>query len=165
MPASSYFGCRVQVVPGVVVPITNGITSAADFGVGEDMPEFDDERRARWRMQEAPDGWRWWTPHWDRRVATDSPLALTVEALRRVVELRDAPAESGEDGGLTLRTLHLVSILNHLYDHLVAERAESLGLTMDPPHGYVADIVKELLEAGILTPDEYQPRDVAWPGV
>jgi hypothetical protein len=72
---------------------------------------------------------------------------------------RDSAADSAENCGLTLRALHLGSVLNRLYDHLVAERAESLGLTMDPPHGQLTDVVKELSETGILTSEEYRQRD------
>jgi hypothetical protein len=83
-----------------------------------------------------------------------------------MVDLRDAAAESGEDSGLTLRALHLGSVLNHLYNLLVTERAESLGLATEIPHGVTtADMVKELMEAGILMSDEYQSRDVNWPDV
>src|ERR1700733_10671079 len=114
---------------------------------------FDDERSARWRMEADSDGWRWWTPHWEQRVATDSTLALTVEALRRAVDLRDASAESGEDNGLTTRALFLVGVLNPLYERLVAERTESLGLSMACPNGRFTDIVQQLLEAGVLTPE------------
>ncbi len=106
-----------------------------------------------------------WTPQWDRRVAVDSPLTLTVEALRQAVDLRDAAAESGDDNGLSLRAVHLVSVLNHLYDDLVGERAQSLGLAVEAPHGQLSHMVRELLETGLLTPEEYQPRDVAYPEV
>jgi hypothetical protein len=135
------------------------------------MPEFDDERRARWSMEPDSDGWRWWTPHWDRRVSTDSSLAMTLEALRRAVDLRESCAqaegrklngelvETGIDKGLTLRVLVLVDLLNRLLERVVVERAEALGVTIDPPHGLLADIARELSEAGILTADEYRPSD------
>jgi hypothetical protein len=147
---------------------------AGDSRVGEEMSESDDERRGvGWRMEADSDGWRWWTgPFWEQRVAADSTLALVVEALRRAVNLRDACAESewarrddGKNAGLTARALFLVSVLNPLYERLVEERAESLGLTVPSPDGSLTEIVKQLLEAGILTPEEYQPRDVNWPGL
>jgi hypothetical protein len=89
----------------------------------------------RWRAEAESDGWRWWTPHWDKRVATDSVLALAVEAVRRGIDLRDACAESGDDKGLTLRALFLMEALNLIYERVVAERAEALGLTIAVPRG------------------------------
>ena len=121
------------------------------------MSESDDGRRGvGWRMEADSDGWRWWTPHWDRRVATDSVLALAVEALRRGIDLRDACAESGEDKGLTTRALLLMEVLNLLYGCVVAERA---GPTMAVPHGTGAEIVQQLFESGFLSPEEYRPSD------
>lgn len=63
------------------------------------------------------DGWRWNDPHWKRRVSVDSVLALTVEAIRRGIGLREASAESG-DARLTSRALGLVDVLNALSDRL-----------------------------------------------
>jgi hypothetical protein len=138
----------------------------AEGVVGEDMPEFDDEHHARWRMEADSDGWKWWTPYWDQRVSTDSTLALAVEALRRGVDLRDACAEiesanreAGENKRLTLRTLHLIQVLNALLDRAVAERADALHLTVDRPHDPLSDMVRQLSEAGILTAEEYRPSD------
>lgn len=124
------------------------------------MSESDHGRLgARGPMEADSDGWRWWAPHWDRRVATDSLLALAVEAVRRGVDLRDACAESGEDNGLTTRALFLMRVLNLLYERVVAERAETLGLTVTVPHGTGVEIVQQLLEAGLMTPEEYRASD------
>jgi hypothetical protein len=121
---------------------------------------FDDERLARWRMVAEPDGWAWWDAlHWKQRVAQDSTLALTVEALRRAVDLRDACAESGEDYGLTDRALWLVSVLNTLMEHEVVRRAELLGPFIADPRETLTEQVQHLLEAGVLTPEEYRPSD------
>jgi hypothetical protein len=113
----------------------------------------------RWRMEVDSDGWRWWTPHWDQRVSTESKLALSVEALRRAVDLRDAAAESGERVGLTARAVFLVSVLNPLYESLVAERAATLGLSVTCPHGKLTDIVDQLLQSGIMLSTEYRAAD------
>ena len=124
------------------------------------MPESNQEpRNIRWRMEAESDGWRWWTPHWDKRVATDSVLALAVEAVRRGIDLRDACAESGEDKGLTNRALFLMQALNLIYECAVAERAVALDLTVEVPHGTGAEIARQLLDAGILTPEEFRPSD------
>ncbi len=128
------------------------------------MPEFDEERRARWGMVPESDSWMWDDLHWDQRVDADNNLALAVEALRRAVDLRDACAESEwesrereENKGLTSRALFLVSVLNALLEREVFERMEALGLKMACPNGTGVEIVQQLLEAGVLTPDEYRP--------
>jgi hypothetical protein len=124
------------------------------------MSESDNERRGvRWRMEADSDGWSWWTPHWDQRLATDSVLALAVEALRRGTDIRDACAESREGKGLTARALILMDVLNLLYGCVVTERAEALGVNMAAPHGTGTEIAQQLLEAGLLTPEEYRPSD------
>jgi hypothetical protein len=120
------------------------------------MPVFDDERRARWRMEAESDGWKWWDPHWDQRVAMGSTLALAVEALRRAVDLRDACAESGEDNGLTSRALFLVDVLNPLLEHEVQQRAEVLRPFIADPRETLTEHVQHLLVAGVLTPEEYR---------
>ncbi len=112
---------------------------------------------ARWRQMPEADGWTWSNPHWDQRLAAGSTLALVVEALRRGIDLRDAAAESGENSGLTTRALLLMSVLNSLYERSVAERAEALGRDVPVPHGSGAEIVHQLSEAGLLSPDEYRP--------
>ena len=109
----------------------------------------------QWKQDAEVDGWKWTDPHWERRVSTESPLALAVEALRHGIDLRDASAESGEEMGLTARSLILLSILNRLYESIAQERAISLGLTVDVPWGTGAQIVQKLVELGILTPGEW----------
>src|ERR1700722_12379660 len=108
------------------------------------MSESDDGRPGvGWLMEPDSDGWRWWTPHWDQRLATDSVLALAVEALRRGIDLRDAAADNGEDDGLAARALLLVAVLILLYRRAAAERAETLGLTAVVPSGTGAEIAEE----------------------
>jgi hypothetical protein len=109
-----------------------------------------------WRMDAAPDGWIWTDPHWDERVAKTSILALAIEALRRGTDLRDASAESGEGKGLTSRAVLLNSVLIALYNCALAERAGTLGLTVPTTSDTGAEIVQELMQAGILTSEEYR---------
>jgi len=110
---------------------------------------------AQWKQDAEIDGWKWTDPNWKRRVSTESPVALALEALRHGVDLRDASAESGEEMGLTARSLILVSILNSLLDSIVEERASSLGLTIDVPHGIGAETAQKLMELGVLTSEEW----------
>ena len=56
------------------------------------------------------DGWNSLDPRWRDRVDPTSGLALTVEALRRSIELRDVLAESGSRE--TVRALMLTAVLN-----------------------------------------------------
>jgi hypothetical protein len=124
------------------------------------MSESDQERPGvRWRMEAYSDGWKWCAPDWRQRVATDSVLALTVEALRRAVELRDACAESGEDTGLTARVLFLVDVLNPLLKCVVTERSGALDLAATYPHDSLTELVPQLSDAGILGPEEYRASD------
>ena len=109
-------------------------------------------------MDKSPDGWVWTDLHADERVASDSILALTVEALRRGIDLRDAAAASGEEFGLTQRALHLMAVINLQYERAVLERADSLDLSVQVPHGAGHEIVQDLMKLGILTPTEYQPN-------
>ena len=102
------------------------------------------------------DGWSWADPHFEQRVATDSTLALVVEALRRGIDLRDASGESSEENALPARAVLLMSVLNALFKQVVGERADRLGLILDTPHGTGGEIVRALLKAGMLTPDEYR---------
>jgi hypothetical protein len=123
------------------------------------MSESDEERHAGWRTEAESDGWNWSDPHWRQRVETSSALALTLEALRRAVDLRDACAESGEGKGLTARALFLVDVLNPLLERLVAERSVALNLTTITPTGLVIEIIQGLSDAGVLTSEEYRPTD------
>jgi hypothetical protein len=48
--------------------------------------------------------------------------------------------------------------LNRMWTHLQStERANSLGLAIEVPQGTGGDVVQDLVQLGILTPDEYQP--------
>jgi hypothetical protein len=124
------------------------------------MSESNQDRSGvRWRMEADSDGWKWWAPDWRQRVATDSVLALTVEALRRAVELRDACAESGEDKGLTTRALFLVDVLNPLLQCVVTQRSGVLDLAATYPHDSLVELVQQLSDTGILRPQEYRPSD------
>src|ERR1700737_2124902 len=100
------------------------------------------------------DGWNWIDPRRRERVSEHSVLALTVEALRRCVDLRDAAAANLAH--LTARALLLNAVLNALYEQVVAERALAQTVEIDTPHGTGAEIVRELQAAGILTVDEYR---------
>jgi hypothetical protein len=107
------------------------------------------------KQERSPDGWVWTDPHWDQRVETGNVLALTVEALRRGIDLRDAAAESQEDAGLTQRAVQLMAVLNTLFEQVVIERADSLGVSIQVPHGTGSEIVQKLLDLG-LQPDQYR---------
>ncbi len=107
---------------------------------------------AQWRQDADIAGWKWIDPNRDRRVSTESPLALAIEALRHGIDLRDASAESGEEEGLTARSLILLSILNQLFDIIVQERAFSLGLTIEVPRGTGSEIAQKLMD---LAPEEW----------
>jgi hypothetical protein len=102
------------------------------------------------------DGWNSLHPKWRERVDADSGLALTVEALRRAVELRDVLAESGSTQ--TVRALMLVDVLNELYPMMVRDR---VGPKAAVPHGAMAEIVESLHDRGIMTRSEY--RSVPFP--
>jgi hypothetical protein len=110
----------------------------------------------KWQQERSPDGWIWTDPHWAQRVEKSDALALTVEAPRRGIDLRDAAAESQEDAGLTQRALQLMAVLNTLFERVVIERADSLGISVQVPHGTGSEIVQQLLDLGLLQPDQYR---------
>jgi hypothetical protein len=57
---------------------------------------------------------------------------------------------------LTSRALFLVSVLNQLLEHEVERRAEALGPFISDPRETLTEHVQHLLEAGVLTPEEYR---------
>jgi hypothetical protein len=97
------------------------------------------------------DGWNSLDRRWRDRVDTTSGLALAVEALRRVVELRDLLAESGSSQ--TTRAVMLNVVVNELFATMVRERS---GPSAAVPHGTGSQIVRALYDAGIMTPAEYR---------
>jgi hypothetical protein len=109
-------------------------------------------------LEREPDGWTWADDRWRERVEQSNDLALVVEALRRVIDLRDTLAESGSQD--TVRALFLTDVLNTLFEVVVRRRATELGFVADPPHGTGAEIVEALYEAGLLKPSTYRPAPV-----
>jgi hypothetical protein len=97
------------------------------------------------------DGWNSLDPRWRDRVDATSGLALTVETLRRAVELRDVLAESGSRQ--TIRALFLTDVVNELLAAMVRDRA---GPDVEIPFGTGPDIVGSLYDRGIMTPSEYR---------
>jgi hypothetical protein len=100
------------------------------------------------------DGWHALDPRWQERVDETDALALVVEAGRRATDLRDVLAEAGS--AETSRALLLNTVLNSLFDLLVRERADGLGLSTDPPHGRWSDTVPLLHESGLLSEAAYR---------
>jgi hypothetical protein len=66
-----------------------------------------------------PDGWTWRTPPHIALSEAQDELDVMVEALRRAVDLRDHLAEQGVGSS---RPVMLTSVLNDLFEHLLAQR-------------------------------------------
>src|SRR5215467_2822315 len=97
------------------------------------------------------DGWNSLDPRWRDRVDATSALALSVEALRRGIELRDVLAESGSPE--TTRALMLNDVIVELFHAMVRDRA---GPDAGMPRGTGPEIVESLYGRDIMTRAEYR---------
>src|SRR5437899_8529550 len=99
------------------------------------------------------DGWNWVDPRWRERVDELSLLALSVEGVRRAVELRDALAEGKSPGP---RALFLNAVMNAIFAIAVEQRASDRGVTIEVPHGTAPEIVEQLQKLGLLAEGEHR---------
>jgi hypothetical protein len=123
---------------------------AERFGIGQPCAMTHERDSQPLEARIDADGWNSLHPKWRERIDANSGLALTIEALRRAVELRDVLAESGSKQ--TVRALMLVAVLNELYPAMVRDR---VGPEAEVPHGRMTEIVESLHDRGIMSRAEY----------
>lgn len=95
--------------------------------------------------------WTWQYP-WKRRMPNPSKLDLVLEALRRAVELRDTALEGGDDGETARKAHMLVSVLNPLFEKVLAE-ALPPDTAVVGYEGTAFEQVADLRANGLLPPE------------